>query len=288
VFYLLSKALFNGDDWSSPMAVNTKWFQHIEMRRLCATYLRERSNVAEIGPRRYFTILEACAPAKKYVIDPYNAGPGGGELGIPEELPYPIGLFRCSVGDDSAIIPSRIFDATFSMSVIEHIGQAEAGYDCNPTPRPPKAQEERRTAFCRELFRITRPGGITIHTVDHAARNLSFIDNFLRAGFRPLAGGPRPSVEECRMRPDLVRQKRTWDNLDEEMPLDQQHLHSVLVMGFVRPLSITEQLVDSLTRRSDQAGSSPAPRPGIQAGAGPAEVSGSPYFSNANTVRAYP
>jgi hypothetical protein len=139
------------------------------------------------------------------------------------------------VGPDSSIIPDTFFDITLSISVIEHIGQAEAGYDCKPTSQPPAAQEALRDEFCAELYRMARPGGVTLHTVDHAARNLSFVANFLRAGFEPLEAGVPPDVEQCLSDPDAVRQRVGWRKPHLPMPVQEQALHACLLMGFRRP-----------------------------------------------------
>ncbi len=125
-------------------------------------------------------------------------------------LPYPFVLFRCALGETSAVIPDALFDYTYSISVLEHIGQAEANYDCQPTSEPPPAQEAKRQAFCHELFRITKPGGITVNTIDHAARNLSYHHNFTAAGFESLC----PPEQFCTV---------------------QQALHAVLWAAYRRP-----------------------------------------------------
>ncbi len=228
---LLKYSDFTDTERKALDASQTKPFQHIAIKRLLALHCKAPQQVGELGCKTNFDTLLSLPTPFRYIIEPYNSAPGAGPASIPT-LPYPIALFRCLVGPDSHIIPANFFDCTFSISVIEHIGQEEAGYDCHPTATPPPEQETLRNDFCRELFRITAPGGVTIHTVDHAARNLSFVTNFLSAGFALLAPGPIPIAAECLHHPDAVRQKTHWTKLDKAMPQSQQELHSVLLMAF--------------------------------------------------------
>jgi hypothetical protein len=218
----------------SPWATHTKHYQHIEMTRIAGRFGRPGGNVGEVGCKTNFNNLLQFRGSRHFVIDPYNGAPGAGPTEIPK-LPYPIALFRCLVGPDSQIIPDQFFDLTLSISVIEHVGQQEAGFDCEPTSEPPLAQERLRDLFCQELFRTTRPGGLTFHTVDHAARNLSFLANFRKAGFELIENQPAPTVDTCLNDPDAVRQRVDWRRHDKPMPADQQRLHACLMMGFRRP-----------------------------------------------------
>ena len=70
-------------------------------------------------------------------------------------------------------IPSEKVDVVYSISTLEYIGQKESGFVCSFTPDPPKEQEELRNAFCEDLFRIFKPGGYSVHLIDHAVRNLT-------------------------------------------------------------------------------------------------------------------
>jgi hypothetical protein len=235
VLYLLRKSSFDPATNASPEAVHTKLYQHVEMMRVLERYTGQTIAVAEIGPHAQFDVLNAFRVARRAVIDPYDNAGGCGLPSVPANLPYPVALYRCLLGVDSAIVPGGLFDLTFSISVIEHIGQREANYDCRPTANPPKGQEDARRAFCEELFRVTSPGGVTIHSVDHAARNLSYVANFLAAGFEALVAGQAVSVEECLSDPDAVRQKRAWHEPRRVMSEADRRLNSVLIMGFARP-----------------------------------------------------
>lgn len=235
MIYLLRHSDFRDCDISEHASVYTKTFQHIDIARKLQPYLDKHDFVGEIGPHANFSQLMKFVNARKCVIDPYNGAAGAGMSQIPGSMPYGIALYRCLVGVDSHIIPSILFGLTFSISVLEHIGQQEVGYDCNPTESPPPAQEVPRDAFCREMFRITAPGGVTIHTIDHAARNLTFVNNFLSAGFKPLAETRLPTLNECLEDPDVVRQQRDWVRHDLPMPLSERRLHGVLMMAFRRP-----------------------------------------------------
>ena len=190
---------------------HTKTFQRLHLLKLIKEYVKPTDVVADIGAHSYFDILLASGARTQFIIDPYNGAEGCGLSSIPK-LPYPCALFRCQIGIDSKIIPDNLFHVTFSCSVLEHIGQAESGYDCSPTCNPPYVQEVIRRRFCREMFRIIKPGGLTIHTVDHAARNHSFRRNFESAGFSVVSFSDETiyTVEEALLAPDAVRQRVCW------------------------------------------------------------------------------
>ena len=233
VIELLTLDRFSQSDREHEGAGYCKWFQRIQMAELCQRF-HNFENACEIGCHDYFEIIKKF-PTPKFILDPYSQGGGEGLDAVPRNFPYPAVLLRCMLGQDSGIVPSNLLDFCFSVSVIEHIGQAEVGYDCSPTDDPPPMQEQPRDAFCRELFRMMRPGGITIHSVDHAPRNRTYVQNFLRAGFRLLFDDPMPSLEELLDRPDALRQRHAWLDRFDTMSPEEQRLHSVLTLGFRKP-----------------------------------------------------
>jgi len=205
----------------------------MHMKKHLSSHVKSHYVVPDIGAHANFEILSNLNVKSRCIIDPYNGSGGAGLSKIPE-LPYPISLYRCAIGVDSSIIPDHTFDLTFSISVLEHIGQAESNYDCQPANPPPSAQEAKRDLFCRELFRITKKGGLTLHTIDHAARNISFFDNFTKASFQVLPSCNQPSTNQALDDKDAVRQKCGW--LGERMMGDQeQRLHSVLFLACIKP-----------------------------------------------------
>lgn len=233
---LLRYSQFVGKDFSSPVWLHTKAAQLIAMKLHLQEVVRESDCCAEIGPHDNFKVITDLPCRYPAIIEPYNGSGGAGLAEIPP-LPYPCVLYRCALGETSQLIPDALFHCTYSISVLEHIGQAEAGYDCHPTDTPPLAQEALRQAFCNELFRITAPGGITVHTIDHAARNLSYHHNFTRAGFQSLIPEDQCcSVEDALTDPDAVRQRVGWLG-EREMPASEQALHAVLWAAYHRPLS---------------------------------------------------
>lgn len=236
MLYLLKKSKFPASAHESEWAKHTKHYQHIEFERIAQCY-SDVGNVGEIGTKTFFKCLMGFEGSSKFIIDPYDGAPGGGLLEIPK-LPPSVELFRCYVGGVSTVIPDQFFDLTFSISVIEHIGQAETGFDRGPVSFLPPAQEEPRDLFCRDLFRMTAPGGLTIHSVDHAARNRTFVDNFLRAGFELIDSAQSvPSLEECMNDRDNVVQMTKWGKrISETSGPEDWALDAVMVMGFRRPI----------------------------------------------------
>lgn len=231
--------MYAEEDHRSSWAAHTKHYQHIEFQRVAARFAGQMTarNVGEIGAKSYFDALLAYARSRRFVIDPYRDAPGGGLSSIPA-LPFPIGLFRCYVGFGDTVIPDEFFSLTFSISVVEHIGQQETGFDRHPVVVPPLEQEQPRDAFCRDLFRLTAPGGLTIHTVDHASRNRSYVENFLKAGFELIDADVIPSLSECMEdRTNVVQLTKWGKEINKPSGPEDWALDSVLMMGFKRPAS---------------------------------------------------
>jgi len=230
-FPSMSDAEFQGEP-------RTKPFQRAWLKAFILRLVRPDQVVGDIGAQAAFGLMLAANAAEKWVIDPYNNAPGGG-LGAVPDLPPGIDLYRCMVGGDSkGIVPPDKFDLTVSCSVLEHIGQHESNFDCRPVIFPPAAQEAARDAFCREVFRFTRPGGVTVHTIDTAARNLSYDRNFRAAGFLPfgiateVAATARGALHD----PDVVRQRCRWTRTDKPMPERERRWHGVLVAAYRKPV----------------------------------------------------
>ena len=240
MIYLLDKRSFSENENRNSASVQTKYYQHLEAERFLRQFHQLTGFVGEIGPCRAFDRLNSFETSQKCIVDPYNEAVGAGLSAVPDNIPYPVTLFRCFLGVDSRIIPGDLLDLSFSISVLEHVGQAECGYDCAPCKGTslPSVQEEPRDAFCKELFRITKPGGITYHLVNHAARNLTYLSNFINAGFCPFdTEYSIPTLEDCLNSPTAVRQQVDWYNSLEPMPEDLKPLHGVLVMAFKKPLA---------------------------------------------------
>jgi SAM-dependent methyltransferase len=209
------------------ISAHTKDYQHEALSRLLPEYAKSNHRVAEIGANLYFDNLLQLRVRERYVIDPYNGGPGGGAES-PPDFPEDLVLLRCAIGVTSRHLADDFFDLIFSSSVLEHVGQAEVGYDVSPVFTA--AQEPLRNACCAELFRILKPGGVTLHTIDHAPHNRFFSDNFTQAGFVPLVADESLSVEHLLNDPDAVRQRVDW--IQGDQAIDRIDLHSVLLLGF--------------------------------------------------------
>jgi len=223
----------NSDEFES--IKESKIFQHLFLQREIAASVTDNSAIADIGAQRFFHFLTGSPAKVKAVIDPYDGAGGNGLKSVPH-LPEGLTLYQCGLGmKGSEIIPDNMFDVTFSCSVLEHIGQAECKYDCNPVNPPPEAQEAPRRAFARDLFRITKPGGVTFHTIDHAARNLTWFDNLEAAGFVPTFKGRRPTVEDALDGPDLVRERLHWTQ-KTPFPPEVQRLHGILYVRMRKPI----------------------------------------------------
>ncbi|MEZ6243400.1 MAG: methyltransferase domain-containing protein [Phycisphaerales bacterium] len=214
----------------------TKRYQERFLADWLPRYCPEGARVLEVGANENTTVLSVLPASEKWIADPYSAVGGSLRRNVPDLGPgYHIA--RCAVGENSNALPSDFFDLVFSSSVLEHIGQEAAGFDCRYTPTPPEGQETPRNRFCEEVFRILKPGGVTIHTIDHAVRNLTFDANFRAPGFEPLL--PGESIDRGAMMDDAdaLRQTVTWTPARDPLPPEKARLHSVLIVGYRKPVN---------------------------------------------------
>lgn len=225
-------------DYELPTPRATKEHQRLFMSDTLPNYANSNSRVLEVGADRRIEILQNLEASERWIADPYEGTDGGQQTGLPD-FGKDITIARCRIGDDSSILPSGIFDLIYSISVIEHIGQAASGFDCRYTPSPPDGQEAPRRSFCSECYRLLRPGGVTIHTIDHGVRNVTFDGNFRDAGFEPLLDEPRLSHEEMLNDPQALRQEFQWGTKNDPvaMPEEVYSLNTVLMLGYRKPLS---------------------------------------------------
>ena len=214
----------------------TKLYQRAFMSEWLPKYVTRASSVIEVGADANVGVLGLLDVAERWIADPYEGDAGGKQRGVPD-LGEAFKIARCTIGLDSDSLPSESFDLLFSISVIEHIGQKEAGYDCSYTPDPPEAQEAPRKAFCAECFRLLKPGGVTIHTIDHGVRNVTFDTNFRNAGFEPLLDDPRIDAMEMLNDPEAFRQDSQWGNPENPTPMPEEiyPLNTVLMLGYRKP-----------------------------------------------------
>lgn len=213
----------------------TKRYQERFLADWLPRYCPEGARVLEVGANDNVAVLGSLPAREKWIADPYCAVGGSSRRSVPDLGPgYHIA--RCAIGEGSDALPSDFFDLVFSSSVLEHIGQEAAGFDCRYTPNPPEGQEAPRNRFCKELFRILRPGGVTIHTIDHAVRNLTFDANFRGPGFEPLIPGESVDRAALMSDEDALRQTVSWTPARDPMPPDRARLHSVLIVGYRKPV----------------------------------------------------
>ncbi len=195
---------------------------------------RDSSRVLEVGANKNTIILDALAGTERWIADPYDAR-GVGVLSEPPDLGPDYTISRCVIGLSSNALPSEHFDLIFSSSVLEHIGQREANFDLQYTPDPPEAQETLRRAFCEECFRLLRPGGVTVHTIDHGVRNISFDANFREAGFEALDPAQTVTHQQMLDDPEALRQTVAWHGAPEPLHPGIARLNTVLAIGYRRP-----------------------------------------------------
>lgn len=123
-------------------------------------HLLSGSAIAEIGAG-HSRILPALVKQNScHAVDEYKGADGG-----PSTLPEIPGVqfVRAKLGVDSSSLPSSSFDVVFSISVLEHVGNASV------------------TAFFEDCWRVLKPGGLMIHLVDAYVETVVFPDNPLVA-----------------------------------------------------------------------------------------------------------
>jgi len=106
------------------------------------------------------------------------------------------------LGDNHAELEENAFDMTFSVSVMEHV------------------PIENINGVCKDLYRVTRPGGVTVHSIDlhytmGKEQSTRWHEGLLAAGFEP------EKPDEVSTDVDLIMGDRGALMLE---PLDVQYL----------------------------------------------------------------
>ena len=123
-------------------------------------HLLKGNAIAEIGAG-HSRILPALVKQNRcHAVDEYKGADGG-----PSTLPDIPGVqfVHAKLGADSSSLPNGSFDVVFSVSVLEHVGNANV------------------TAFFEDCWRILKPGGLMIHLVDAYLETVMLPDNPLVA-----------------------------------------------------------------------------------------------------------
>ena len=209
---------------------DTKVYQNLWINDILGQLVQPGMRILEIGANDAFGNLKGCLRCELWAADPYQ-GAGGGML-TPPTVPGVL-ISQCEIGITSNALPNNFFDIVFSSSVLEHVGQRECFYDCHPVNPSPAVQELPRNLLCKEIYRFLKPGGFSIHSIDHAVRNVSFMNNFLGAGLKQWKESPIPSSEEMVSDKDAFTQ--TWDWHDSSKPISEPWLHPVICSVFVKP-----------------------------------------------------
>jgi hypothetical protein len=209
---------------------NTKVYQDLWTKDILRRVTKPGMRVLEIGANVAFDNLRSCKGCELWVADPYE-GLGAGST-TPPSVPDII-ISRCAIGATSNALPSNFFDVIFSSSVLEHVGQAECQYDCHPVDLPPEVQEIPRRALCQEMTRILKTSGLSIHSIDHAVRNVTYMKNFLDAGLKLWQESAIPTIDQMIHDPDALTQTRDWH--DPSKPLFEAWLHPVICSVFYKP-----------------------------------------------------
>jgi SAM-dependent methyltransferase len=225
----------NSDYRLPPEQNNTKYWQERFLVETLPQYVTPAAHILEIGANKNLKILRTLDVAQRWIADPYDAR-GLHVCAQPPDFGADIIISRCEIGISSNALPSSYFDLIYSSSVLEHIGQRETNFDTRYTPTPPEVQEIPRRAFCQECFRLLKPAGVTLHTIDHGVRNISFDQNFRWAGFEALD----PSITFARRTmlddPDALRQLVSWHNHRTPLPDGVAKLNTVIAIGYRKPI----------------------------------------------------
>lgn len=218
----------------------TKFYQRRFFNRLWSTGHFFGENAAELGAGTHLAQIRLCPAKHRYVIDPYD-GSGSGPTTPPEV--DTISVIVAEIG--AGTLESDYFDLTFSTSVLEHIGR-NVGVGFVPAGGAVDGRlREAYRRFWEDLLRVTKPGGITLHTVDSGSRNVPYCwDIPLEVGWEPMS--PAPHKHRVRLPhimqfdPNSVRQHDLWNrNPNHGIPparwARMLKMANVLVVGLRKP-----------------------------------------------------
>lgn len=216
-------------------------YQRLFFESILPNHTSEKAKVLSIGPLSWQEpALATLAAGERWMCSlegppSVDEGAGGSGHGAP--------VRACAFDAKARSLPQKYFDLVFSSFSLEHVGEAEAGFQIDHVYPPPEEQEVPRRELCEELFRITKPGGVQIHCINYGVRNVTYLDNFLNAGFELLDEPKAFTIEEMVESDEAVRQ--IWDWSDPSRPRANPHLHPVLVIGVRRPTSKAKRAVRS-------------------------------------------
>lgn len=176
-----------------------KFYQRRFLLRHLPRFVPPAARVLEIGAGHDREVLDGLSAGEKWVADEYR-GLGSGPARPPDWADVRIEL--CAVGLSSVRLPSAYFDCVYSLSVLEHVDRG------------------RWQDVTDEIYRIMRPGAVTMHCVDAILKSdfdqrLQYRDCFLRSGFRPIdPAAPAFRQETALADPDLfVMSKKMFERL---------------------------------------------------------------------------
>lgn len=184
------------DSWDNlpsltALAADLKDVQRPWMLKAIVSSVPAGSSICEIGAGEPFVanILQHLG-YKVTVVDPYN-GSGQGPTEFESYVAaYPnIQFFRETFRQQMPQFTDGCFDAIYSISVLEHL----------PLPEVP--------GLCRGIRRYTKPGGLSIHAVDHVLRGAGDAHHLRQLlVYADGLGIPRPKVEkilqDCELDPE--------------------------------------------------------------------------------------
>jgi len=188
-------------------------------------------NVLEVGAGLNLLFFKVFGHELEYwMIDNGSLYPNPTEFREKISLMKGVNFVDGLLGDFSKELPGNYFDMIFSISVLEHT---------------PRKKTELAGDVCRDMYRLLKPGGFSIHTIDITPDNnigLQFLKSMKKIGFvfneepKELDWDVSKKHNQILLEKlDTAYLRYNEKRLKNNIPVDYFHFSTILVMAY-KPL----------------------------------------------------